>query len=1075
MPKQTVDPSTVDRPLSDPWPIVSPAHVFSVAPLIAILGALVGLAPMAYPTPAAAQSSRSLPVDTTGQSLTTAMTDIARRSGRELLVATSTKGEHAAPRLKGRYTLDQALPLLLAGSGLTYRRTTDGTYIVYVAPTLPPAEPDAAVALPELLVTASSQNSDIQRTENDIQPYKVWSSRDIEHAHAMNIDDFLRGRVTANGQSVSRMAEAGGSSRSEVNLRGLGANQTLVLVDGRRMPSLPALDATLSLLQSDLNGIPLAAIDRVEVLNSTAGGIHGVGATAGAINIVLKRDYEGARLGVTYGLSSRGDAALARIDGQIGFTSKDGRTRGSILFSRGWGPDLRDGDRDFTVRARALRAANDSVGFARTSPISASINIVSRSGADLTLDPRYGGGSLGSAATFADADYRGVTSDGGAQLLAHAGRTDTSLAPDAAGARRSLLTHPSTTSIIANGRHRFGSSVEAYLDVMILQNAGEVTLRRNPHSPVIAADAPTNPFQQDILVSYPLEGIDGRQRSWTRTTRLTGGLIVDLPAAWKADLDYSWARAELREAASGANLTDDFYDAIHGGLPSATGGAALDPLAGRAAFLAAVAPYHFDSHSTGSQSNHFDDLSLRLAGPLVDAPAGPVTLSLLAESRRERTPPSAYLFAVSGVEDLVSLPLPSVSTQTRSVYVELRAPVVDREFGPMALRGLEFQLALRRDSNRPVLEGRYFNLEGVDQPPVRPHYSSTVYTAGFRAFPRDGLMVRASVASGVLPPPLDSYGLLSYSLTADPRDASDEAAVYLMDQAQPDPKRGDALLGTEGVFRLIWGGAANLQAERARSLSIGAVLAPPAIDGLRVSVDYTRILKQREIISEHEEDYVYVLQHEDQFPGRVIRAPLTEADRAKGYSAGVVTAVDTTSFNIGRTLVEAIDFQAVYRLPTPDLGDLQFHVAATWQLNLRRRANADSPWVDLVGLADGPLEWRANGGVDWSRGPLAVGLNAAFYDSYRPQASYLLASAAASKVVQQGAARIPAQVYVDLYGARRLSFLEARGFASAEIRFTVQNLLDHQPPVVVSQIAPNFSPYGDPRLRRFELSLVGRF
>ena len=1026
-------------------------------------------------TPVLAQGSRVLPIDTAGQSLATALTDIARRSGRELLLAAPSAAGRGAPRLKGRYTLDQALPLLLDGSGLAYRRTADGSYIVYVAPALPPPEPDVPVALPELLVTARSQNSDIQRTENDIQPYKVWSSRDIEHAHSMDIDDFLRNHVTANGQSTTRMAEAGGGSRSEVNLRGLGANQTLVLVDGRRMPSLPALDATLTLLQSDLNGVPLAAIDRIEVLNSTAGGIHGVGATAGAVNIVLKRDYEGARLGVTYGLSGRGDAGLARIDAQAGFTSKDGRTRGSILFSRYWGPDLRNGDRDFTVRARALRAANDPEGLARSSPISASINIVSLSGAKLTLDPRYGGGALGAISTFAGADYRGVASDGGAQLLAHAGQTDISLSPDAAGARHSLLTHPSTTSLIANGRRQFGDSVEAYLDVMALQNVGEATLRRNPHSPVIAADAPTNPFQQDIVVSYPLEGIDGVQRTRTRTLRLTGGLIVDLPGAWKADIDYAWARAQLREWASGSNLNDDFYDAIYSGLPSATGGAAVDPLAGRAAFQAAIAPYLFDSHSGGSQTDHFDDLSLRLAGPVLEAPGGPVTLSLLAESRRERIPSAPYLFAVSGSDTPVSSLMPSVSTRTRSAYAELRAPLTDRESGPAGLKGLELQLALRRDSNRPVLQGSYFNLDGEAGPPVRLHYDSTVYTAGLKAFPLDGLMVRASVASGVLPPPLQSYGLYSYLLTADPSQASDATPVYLMDLTPTDPKRGGALLGAEGVFKLVWGGAADLKAERARSLSLGAVLAPPSIDGLRISVDYTRILKQHEIVSDHAQDYVYILQHEDQFPGRVTRAPLTDADRAKGYTGGIVTAVDTTSFNIGRTQVEAVDIQADYRLPTRDLGDFGFHAAATWQLNLRRRANAESPWVNLVGLSDGPLEWRANGGIDWSRGPLGLGLNAVFYDSYRPWASDDTASSAASKAQQQGAAKIPAQVYFDLYGARRLTRPEGWGFRSMDIRFSIQNLLDHRPPIIASRIAPNFSPYGDPRLRRFELSLVGRF
>ncbi|MDR7115604.1 STN domain-containing protein [Caulobacter sp. BE254] len=79
------------------------------------------------------------------------MADVAQASG-------------AAPRLKGRYTPEQALQLLLAGSGLAYRRTADGAYIIYPAPPLAPSEPDNPVSLPELLVTARSRNSDIPRT-----------------------------------------------------------------------------------------------------------------------------------------------------------------------------------------------------------------------------------------------------------------------------------------------------------------------------------------------------------------------------------------------------------------------------------------------------------------------------------------------------------------------------------------------------------------------------------------------------------------------------------------------------------------------------------------------------------------------------------------------------------------------------------------------------------------------------------------------------------------------------------------------------------------------------------------------
>ena len=104
----------------------------------------------------------------------------------------------------------------------------------------------------------------------------------------------------------------------------MGSSQTLVLIDGRRLPSLPSIDNAF--LQSDISGVPLSAIDRIEVLTATSGGVYGAGAVAGAVNIVLKRDYRGADLAVTYGDTSRFDAATKRVDGRIGFTPDGGRT-----------------------------------------------------------------------------------------------------------------------------------------------------------------------------------------------------------------------------------------------------------------------------------------------------------------------------------------------------------------------------------------------------------------------------------------------------------------------------------------------------------------------------------------------------------------------------------------------------------------------------------------------------------------------------------------------------------------------------------------------------------------------------
>ena len=178
-------------------------------------------ATMMASTASQAEAPRALSVDTAGQSLVTALTDVARRSGRELVMAEAAQASGAAPRLKGRYTPEQALQLLLAGSGLAYRRTADGAYIIYPAPPLAPSEPDNPVSLPELLVTARSQNSDIPRTQDDIQPYKVWTSRDLATSHVDTLDDFFRERLSSNAQpraAIQDPVNQNGSSRSEIDM-----------------------------------------------------------------------------------------------------------------------------------------------------------------------------------------------------------------------------------------------------------------------------------------------------------------------------------------------------------------------------------------------------------------------------------------------------------------------------------------------------------------------------------------------------------------------------------------------------------------------------------------------------------------------------------------------------------------------------------------------------------------------------------------------------------------------------------------------------------------------------------------
>lgn len=1032
----------------------------------------LGLA-VAHATPTRAQASRSVAVDTTGKSLASALTELARRSGRELLVAAPALGARPAPRLKGRYAIDQALPLLLEGSGLAYRRTADGTYIVYVAPSLPAPEPDVPVALPELLVTARSQNSDIRRTENDIQAYKVWSSRDIEQAHSADVNEFLRLMATGDAQIASALQDpsnTNASTRSEVNLRGLGSNQTLVLVDGRRMPGLPPAGGSGVLVsQTDVNALPLAAIDRIELLNATAGGVYGAGASGGAVNIVLKRDYRGADLGVTYGITGRGDAPARRLDGRIGFSPDSGRTNVMVAFGLSRGDGLDVGDRDYEVRARARRYRNDPAELALERPVSGAINIFSTSGANLTLDPAYGGAALGAATTFAPASYGGVAGDRGAALLANAGRTDTSLSPDSAGARRALLSRRETASVIGSVRHRFGSAIEAYADVLAMRNKGRsVVPQDNLHAIGLPADAPSNPFQQAIILTVPLPGLDPTGTNLIKTTRASAGVIADLPHGWKFNADYVIGGARIDVVLAAKSATPGYFGKL------ATG--QINPLGGQQAFLAAVAESMVDTRTSLAQSNHFRNRSLRLAGPVLDLGGGPLSLAMTLEDRRERVPPTVIHLPDTGF-GAFDAPLQGLVQSARQYYGELRAPLTDRYTGPKGLRGLELQLALRREETRqsPPTDAPVGGT--VTETMERSRQTSTLYTAGFKVFPVDGLMVRASVSSGFVPPIAEQLGSATIHYTSDPAAyaAATGRKVLLPETSQPtDPRRGGEALGLTGVYDLLSGGSLTLRPEHARSLSAGVVLTPTS--ALRVSADYTRIEKRQEIFAFHTGDMLYFLQHEDLFPDRVKRAPLTEADRAKGYSGGVVTAIDTTSFNIGRTSVEALDIQGDYLIRAGRLGDFRLRAATTWQPHLRRRTDPTSPSIDYVGYADGPLAWRANGGADWSKGATTVGFNVSFHGGYRV---YGRSDAIAQLTRWQGADRVPSQAYVDLFATHRITFGNG-GPRKAEIRFGVQNLLDRSPPVIAQRVGFglttfNYSTYGDPRRRRFELSLVGHF
>jgi outer membrane receptor protein involved in Fe transport len=177
--------------------------------------------------------------------------------------------------------------------------------------------------------------------------------------------------------------------------------------------------------------------------------------------------------------------------------------------------------------------------------------------------------------------------------------------------------------------------------------------------------------------------------------------------------------------------------------------------------------------------------------------------------------------------------------------------------------------------------------------------------------------------------------------------------------------------------------------------------------------------------------------------------------------------------------MEAFDIQADYTWETR-FGAFAAHVMATVQPHLAQRATPDSEEVDSVGYSDGPLKWRANAGLRFSRGTWDLGWNMQHYDAYRVYTSTASATSRDNLVLGQGSAWIPTQTYHDVYG--RYRFENAPGFAgglleNAELQVSVQNILDTSPPILASAspLVAGYAREGDARLRRYSIAFTKRF
>jgi outer membrane receptor for ferrienterochelin and colicin len=158
-------------------------------------------------------------------------------------------------------------------------------------------------SLEEVVVTGSRiKNSEL----DSASPVTIIGAEAIYDSGISNVEDILQ-EMTASagpaGNSTNAYWTSNGYGTAQTNLRGMGINRTLVLLNGRRIVN----GGTGANSSVDLNMIPAALIERIEVLKDGASAVYGADAVAGVVNIITKRNFNGAKLDVKYGSTTQSD------------------------------------------------------------------------------------------------------------------------------------------------------------------------------------------------------------------------------------------------------------------------------------------------------------------------------------------------------------------------------------------------------------------------------------------------------------------------------------------------------------------------------------------------------------------------------------------------------------------------------------------------------------------------------------------------------------------------------------------------------------------------------------------------
>ena len=883
-------------------------------------------------------------------------------------------------------------------------------------------------ATPPLSPRTAAGNLDLRRTESDVLAFTVFDRDRILRSGVVDLNEFLQRELLESDASSSAppAGEAGLlGTGSNLGLRGYNAEETVILINGRRLPEvLTTLGEGTS--PPDVSFIPLSLVQRIDVLPASASALYSGNAVGGVINIVLRPDVDvnATEVMTTYTNTLDGyDAPQSSVSLMHGRSFLNGalRMRLNVNLSRTLPPT----EAELGYRARRVEpvlGANEPLY--RATP-----NVRSP-----TQSPLFGPGSPSVTSVAPGADGSG----GRAAFEGRAGVRATG-----------LFDTPGGLSAAPNSRD-FGYGREQERAAWFLSTVYDV----NPwlqlgldaiHSRTSAtrgyevfvadlalpADHPVNPFDQDVRVSLsetaPALGEDYSQARINFSSAVLGAL-VRLPRDWRAMADVQYARNAVRyrgltnvDAGRWQHLVDEgryhpLRDTQQFGPPAAFYDEALVFAGRRGAFV-----------PRGEYS--VLDAAFRLTKEDLPLPTGEALLNIGADYRRTQFHGFTEQWEFgNGTPAAPPLRWDTRSLERISVFGEVQASLLPEAWRPLWLR--------RADAN---LAARYISADTSQETNLAPTY-------GVKFDFTNGLSVRGSITtSNRYPNPK-----MARQISAGPGTGGvNLTSIY-------DPRRDQQYDVRENEVLNL-----DLRPEDAITQTAGLIYQRGERHRLRAGIDFFDTRKTAESMFINPQLALYL---EEVWPERVVRDPA-----APGETAGPVTTVTTgrinTAWRRSQNWIASLGYDWSECLG----GTLE--VYARWMYFERFEVQylPNEPVVDQLNEPDGGvpglLRHRANFGAGWFNARFGFGVDGRYFHARKLRFS---------ERALQGSDEIEPHWQWDLYAQsdlrRWLPWKESRYGLRAQVR--VNNVLGPDFPF---HWATGVQPYGDWRGRTYSVSLTAVF